>query len=106
MYVSKNIFERYEIFWLITDGRKKPILLFLIKDLNTFMYKQAVHHDRKYFCNYWLQSFINVEVLKRYVNDCFKINGRQRIKMVKEVKLLNWKARRKEKVRSWFMLTS
>ena len=106
MYVSKNNFERYEICWLIIDRRKRPIILFFIKDLNTFKYNQTVHHDRKYFCNYWLQSFTNVEVLKRYVNDCFKINGRQRIKMVKEVKLLNWKAKRKEKGHSWFMLTS
>ena len=48
-----------------------------------------MYNDRKDFCHYWLQSFIIVQVLKRYVNGCFKINGRQRIKMVKEVTLLN-----------------
>ena len=34
----------------ITNRLKKPILLALIKDFNTFMYNQTLYRDIKYFC--------------------------------------------------------
>ena len=37
--------------------------------------------QKKQFCHYCLQAFSAAEILKRYVNDCFKINDKQIIKM-------------------------
>ena len=48
-----------------------------IKDFNTFMYSQTLHHHRKHFCHYFLQSFSIEKTLERYINDWFEINGKQ-----------------------------
>ena len=40
------------------------------------------------FC---LQAFSTEEILKCHLKDCFKINGKQRIKMSKKVNTLNLK---------------
>ena len=53
----------------------------LIKDYNIFMYSQTLHRDRKDFCRYWLQSFINAQILERRVNYCFEINGKRMVKL-------------------------
>ena len=45
------------------------------------MYDHALHCRRKHFCCYCLQAFSTEEILKRHIKDCFKINGKQRIKM-------------------------
>ena len=34
--------------------------------------------EEKYFCRYPLQALSAEEILKRYIKDCFKINGKQR----------------------------
>ena len=54
----------------------------LIKDFNTFMYDHTLYCGRKRFC-YCLQAFSTEKMLKCHVKDCFKINGRQMIKMPK-----------------------
>ena len=41
-----------------------------IKDFNTFMYNQTLHHDRKKICHYCLQSFL---VLHKYYKDMLMI---------------------------------
>ena len=48
------------------------------------MYDHSFHHGRKYFCSYCLHAFITEEILKRHIKDCFKINGKQTIKMSKK----------------------
>ena len=63
---------------MIDKRRKKRTL---IKDFNTFMYDHTLHFGRKHFCGYCLQDLSREEVLKRHVNGCFKINGKQRIIM-------------------------
>ena len=35
--------------------------------------------------------FVDKRNIKSYVNDCFKINGEQIIKMPKNVNMLDWK---------------
>ena len=45
------------------------------------MYQQPLHRDRKHFCCYCMQSFSTPQILKRYANECFEINGKQKIKM-------------------------
>ena len=48
------------------------------------MYDHAFHCKRKHFCRYYLQVLRAAEKLKRHVKDCFKINGKQTIKMPKK----------------------
>ena len=45
------------------------------------MYDHSLHRGRKYFCCYCSHAFITEEILKRLIEDCFKINGKQKIKM-------------------------
>ena len=35
--------------------------------------------EEKHFCHYCLQAFGTEEILKRYIKDCFEINGKQKI---------------------------
>ena len=49
----------------------------LIKDFNAFTHFHTLHRGRKHFCLY------TAENLKSHVNDCFKINGKQVIKIPK-----------------------
>ena len=37
--------------------------------------------EQNIFCRYCLQAYSMAEILKRHINDCFKINGKQMIKM-------------------------
>ena len=61
-----------------------------IKDFNTFMYNQTLHHDRKKICHYCLQSFL---VLHKYYKDMlmiiFKLMSNRWFKQLKKMKLLN-----------------
>ena len=40
-----------------------------------------LHCVIKHSCHYCLQAFSTEEILKRHVKDCFKVNGKQKIKM-------------------------
>ena len=62
--------------------------MFLLKIFNFFVYNQTLHHDRKHFCSYSLQSFTTAKILEKH-NDCFEINGKQIIRWLKKFKLLN-----------------
>ena len=53
------------------------------------MYNHSLHRKRKYFCCYYLYASIIEEILRRHIKDCFKINGKQTIKMPKKGELLN-----------------
>ena len=48
------------------------------------MYDHTIHWGRKQFCCYCLQAFSTEEILKCHINDCFKINGKQSIIMLKK----------------------
>ena len=48
-------------------------------DFNSFMYNYTLRSGRKHFCQYCLQVFRTADLLKCRINDCFKINGNQRI---------------------------
>ena len=48
------------------------------------MYGHSLHRGRKLFCLYCLHAFITEEILKHHIKDCFKINGKQTIKMLKK----------------------
>ena len=81
IHVSKKFCEdKHADLLLISEGEKNV----LIKDFNTFMYDHTLHHGRKHFCCYCLQAFRTAEKLKCHIKDCFKINGKQTIKMPKK----------------------
>ena len=83
IYVSIKCCEDKHVHLLLTgEGEKKHYVL--IKDFNTFMYDHTLHHGRKHFCRYYLQPFRTAEKLKCHIKDCFKINGKQSIKMSKK----------------------
>ena len=65
-------------------AKKKNMLIYYNRnDFNTFMCDYTLHRRKKYFCRYYLQDFRTVKKLKFHIKDCFKINGKQRIKMLK-----------------------
>ena len=45
------------------------------------MYDCTLHRGRKHFCRYCLQAFRIAKTMKCCMKDCFKINGKQNIKM-------------------------
>ena len=75
-----------------------------VKVFNTFIYDHTLlHHGRKIFCRYCLQSFSTEEILKRHVKDCFITNLKQRIIMLKKeehVKFKNYE----RKIKSPFII--
>ena len=67
------------------------------------MYDYTLHRGWKHFCRCCLKAFSAAEELKNNVNDCFNINGKQRIKMPKEgeyIRLKNYE----NKIKSPFMI--
>ena len=55
------------------------------------MHDHTLHCGRKHFCCYSLQAFSTEEILKRHIKDCFKIDGKQGIKMLKNGDYLKFK---------------
>ena len=83
------------------DRRMRKKHYVLINDFNRFMYDHLLHRGRKHFCCYCLHAFITEEILKRHIKDCFKINGKQTIKMPKKgeyVKFKNFEKKKKKKI--------
>ena len=55
-----------------------------MKDFNKFMCNQSKHKERKHFCMYCLQCFKSESILKKHVDNCLTINGKQAINMPKK----------------------
>ena len=75
---QKMLWDKEVDLLLIGKGKKRCVPM---KDFNTFMYNHALHHGKKYFCRYCLKAFSSEEILRCHIKDCFKINGKQTIKM-------------------------
>ena len=73
---------------MIGKGKRHYVL---IPDFNTFMHDHTLHCGRKHFCCYSSQAFSTEEILKRHIKDCFKIDGKQGIKMPKNGEYLKFK---------------
>ena len=86
--------------WLNIDRRKKHYVL--INDFNRFICDHSLHCSRKHFCRYCLHAFITEEILKRHIKNCFKINGKQTIKMPKKDEYVKFKNFEK-RIKSQFM---
>ena len=76
---------------LTIDSRSRKKHYVLVKDFNRFMYDHSLHRERKHFCRYCLHAFITEEILMCYIKDCFKINGKQTIKMPKKGEYVKFK---------------
>ena len=81
--MSRNTFKGHVD--LLMTGEEGKIHYVLIKEFSTFMYDRTLHHGRKHFSCYCLQGFSTKDILKCHIHDCFKINGKQMIKMPKKV---------------------
>ena len=55
------------------------------------MYNHTLYYGKKHFCPYCLQAFSTEEILKCYIKDCFKINGRQKIIRANKGKYVKFK---------------
>ena len=79
IHISKEDFEmELNLLLLDSDGKKHYVL---IKDFNSFMFKQTKHKSKKNFCMNCLQCISSKEVLNAHRKDCIVINGKQAIKM-------------------------
>ena len=67
------------------------------------MFDHSLHRGRKHFCCYCLHAFITKEIFERHIKDCFKINGKQAIKMPKKVEYVKFKSFER-KIKSSFMI--
>ena len=93
--IQKNYFKRHTDFLLIEE--KVQCHYVLIKDFSTFVCNQILHRNRQHICRYCFKSFSAAQLLERYANNCFEINGNQMIgKWLKKVKVLNSKTKQKE----------
>ena len=82
IHISKEKFEDRMNLLLITKDEKRHYVL--IEDLNTFMYNQSKHKNKKHFCMYCLQCFSSESILAKHTNNCLTINGKQAINMPKK----------------------
>ena len=67
------------------------------------MYDYTLHRGRKYFCRYCLQAFRTAEKLKCRIKGCFKVNGKQTIKVPKKGEYIKFK-NYERKLKSPFMI--
>ena len=86
---SNNTFKRHVGLLLLEE--EDQFHYALIKDFSTFMYNQTLHQDRKVSCCYCIQFFSTTQRLERQFNNCFEINDKQMIKMIKKGEPLNSK---------------
>ena len=80
----------------MNKDRKKPTL----KKYNK-SWKIKLHRGRKKFCLYYLQAFTSEEILKCHINNYFKFNGKQIIKMPKKVNMLDLKIMREKNITTY-----
>ena len=80
----KKYFQKDNVDLLLVGEEGKRYYI-LIKEFSTFMYDHTLHPGRKHFCRYCLQAFSTKEILKFHINDGFKANRKQMIKMTKKV---------------------
>ena len=82
IHISKEDFKMELNLLLLDSDWKKHYVL--IKDFNSFMFKQTKHKSKKNFCMNCLQCFSSKEVLDAHRKDCIVISGKQAIKMPNE----------------------
>ena len=79
MYLKNAVKKKNIDLSSIREEGKRQYLL--IKDSNTLMYDHTLNRERKHSGHYCLEVFSSEKILKFYIENHFKINGKQRIKM-------------------------
>ena len=82
IYVSNEKFSDSMDLLLIHEENKSHYVY--IKDFNRLMFNKSKNKNKKYFCRYCLQCFINECVLTEHKKNCLVINGKQCVKLSKE----------------------
>ena len=101
MYQKKSYGDKPVDLLLAGEAEKNHNVL--IKDFNTFMNDHTLHRGRKHFYCYCLQAFRTAETMISYFKDCFKINGKQTIKMSKKGEYIKFKTFER-KIKSPFII--
>ena len=98
IYLSKKCYEEKHVDLLLIGEREKKHYI-LINDFNKFINDHSLYRERKDFCHYCLHTFITEEISKCRNEDCFKIYGKQPIKMPKKGEFVKFKKfERKNKI--------
>ena len=84
--ISVNCLNRLKFLPEISVKLQKIHFLRQFQDHNSG--RHILYHGKKHFCCYFLQGFSSGEMLKHHIKDCFKINGKQRIIILKMVNIL------------------
>ena len=90
--MSKNTFKREAGFLLLREEGKRHYML--TKDFNIYIYDHTLLPGRKHFCCCFVPAFSTAEISKSEVNPCFKLNGKQMIKTVKNVNMFDLKIKK------------
>ena len=100
--VSKKRCEEKHVDLLIIgkEGKRHYVL---IKDFNTFMNVLSLSSWKKTFLSLLFTAFCTEEILERHIQDCFKINGKQRIIISKKDKYVKFK-NYERKIKSLFII--
>ena len=81
--------EKYVDLLLMGEEAKRYYVI--INDFNVLMFDDTLHCGRKHFYCYCSLPFCAVEILKRHIKDCLKINGKQKIKIPKTGEYVKFK---------------
>ena len=79
VYVSDQKFKNCKDLLLISNENKSHHVY--IKNFNIFMCNETKYKNKRHFCRYCLQCFSSEKILIKHKGTCFKINGKQSIKL-------------------------
>ena len=83
IYVSDEKFGDSMDLLLVIDDDKSHYVY--IKDFDRFMFHKTKNKNKKWFCRSCLQCFSSKSVLKKHKENCLSINGKQSVKLEKEI---------------------
>ena len=83
IYISDQKFEESMDLLILSDNDKSHYLY--IKDLDRSMFHKTKNKNKKWFCRSFLQCFSGENVLIKHKENCFRINGKQSLKLEKGI---------------------
>ena len=94
-YENKEVYPAYlsdqkfdDCLDLLLTSNKFTSHYVYIRDFNRLMFNKTRHKSRKYFCKSCLQCFSSKKVLIEHKEDCLMINGRQNVKDLLNLKII------------------
>ena len=79
IFVSDQKFEDSIDLLLLNNDDKSHYVY--IKDFGRLMFHKTKNKNKKWFCKSCLQWFRNERVMIKHKEDCFRINGKQSVKL-------------------------